>query len=258
MKTAPKKLTAQNPMDRLLEVMAALRDPVNGCPWDNEQTFESIAPYTIEEAYEVADAIERKDVNDLKEELGDLLLQVAFHAQIARDENKFTFDDVANGIADKLIYRHPHVFGDESAQTADDVLVIWNAKKDAEKKNDSAVGGVTLGLPSLLRSQKLQKKAAKSGFEWPDTKAAWAKVEEELNEFKEATDKEHQAEELGDLLFCIVNYARMAGHDAEEILSKTNKKFERRFAAMEKHLGKDLKSSTLDEMLAAWNKGKGA
>jgi len=245
-------------MDRLLEVMAALRDPVNGCPWDNEQTFESIAPYTIEEAYEVADAIERKDVNDLKEELGDLLLQVAFHAQIARDENKFTFDDVANGIADKLIYRHPHVFGDESAQTADDVLVIWNAKKDAEKKNDSAVGGVTLGLPSLLRSQKLQKKAAKSGFEWPDTKAAWAKVEEELNEFKEATDKEHQAEELGDLLFCIVNYARMAGHDAEEILSKTNKKFERRFAAMEKHLGKDLKSSTLDEMLAAWNKGKGA
>ncbi len=258
MKTAPKKLTAQNPMDRLLEVMSALRDPVNGCPWDLEQTFESIAPYTIEEAYEVADAIERNDVNDLKEELGDLLLQVAFHAQIARDEKKFNFDDVANAIADKLIYRHPHVFGNETAQTADDVMVIWNAKKDEEKKNDSAVGGVTLGLPSLLRAQKLQKKAAKSGFEWPNTKAAWVKVEEELNEFKEAADKDHQAEELGDLLFCIVNYARMAGHDAEEILSKTNKKFERRFAAMEKNLGRDLKSFTLDEMLAAWNKGKGA
>lgn len=245
-------------MERLLEVMAALRNPDGGCPWDLEQTFESIAPYTVEEAYEVKDAIERADINDLKEELGDLLLQVVFHAQIATDEKKFNFDDVANGIADKLIYRHPHVFGDESAKTADDVLVIWNAKKDAEKNNESAIDGVTIALPALLRSQKLQKKAAKSGFEWPDTKAAWAKVEEELQEFKDAKTKDHQAEELGDLLFCIVNYARMAGHDAEEILTATNKKFEQRFKAMEKHLVTPLKDSTLDEMLIAWNKGKPA
>ncbi len=255
----PAALTNLRPIDRLLGVMAALRNPDGGCPWDLEQTFESIAPYTIEEAYEVADAIERGDVNDLKEELGDLLLQVAFHAQIATDEKKFNFDDVASAIADKLIYRHPHVFGDQSAATSSDVLTIWNARKDAEKKNESAIDGVTLGLPSLLRAQKLQKKAAKSGFVWKDVDAAWKKVEEELAEFKNAKTKEDQAEELGDLMFCIVNYARMSGHDAEDILSRTNKKFERLFKNMESVLsdkGKTLEQSSLDDMLSAWTEGK--
>ncbi len=260
-KPSPKPAPDQKlkPIDRLLEVMARLRDPNGGCPWDLEQDFKSIAPYTIEEAYEVADAIDRNDVNDLKEELGDLLLQVVFHAQIAQDKKLFTFDDVASAIAEKLIYRHPHVFGDQTAATADDVLTIWNARKDAEKVNDSAIDGVTLGLPSLLRAQKLQKKAAKSNFVWPDAQSAWNKIEEELAEFKDAKTKEHQAEELGDLMFCIVNYARLAGHDAEEVLTATNKKFEKRFKAMEsvlKEQNKELKNSSLDEMLSAWNSGK--
>ena len=253
------KTLQKSGIDKLLEVMARLRDPDGGCPWDLEQNFKTIAPYTIEEAYEVADAIDRNDLNDLKEELGDLLLQVAFHAQMASEENIFNFDDVANGIADKLIYRHPHVFGDKTAATADDVLTIWNERKDAEKTNISAIDGVTLGLPALLRAQKLQKKAAKSGFVWPDAQSAWKKVEEELAEFKDAKTKEHQAEELGDLMFCIVNYARLAGYDAEEILTATNKKFESRFKNMEKNLeskNRKLQSSTLDEMLAAWNEGK--
>lgn len=246
-------------IDRLLAVMKKLRDPDGGCPWDLEQTFATIAPYTIEEAYEVADAVERGDMKDFKEELGDLLLQVVFQSQIAADENLFTFDDVARGIADKLIYRHPHVFGDQSAETADDVLSIWDSRKDAEKKSDSAIDGVTLGLPALLRAQKLQKKAGKAGFVWPNAESAWEKLEEELTEFKAAKDKDHQAEELGDLLFCIVNYARLAGHDAEEILTATNRKFEKRFKAMESVLkdeNKDLKSSSLDDMLNAWRAGK--
>lgn len=252
-------MTAPTNINRLLDVMKKLRDPNGGCPWDLEQDFKSIGPCTIEEAYEVVDAIDRGDFNDLKEELGDLLLQVVFHAQMAAEQNIFTFEDVAGAITDKLIYRHPHVFGDKTAATADDVMEIWNERKDSEKKNESAIDGVTLGLPALLRAQKLQKKAAKAGFEWPDTAAAWAKLEEELAEFKDAKTKEHQAEELGDLLFCIVNYARMAGHDTEEILTATNKKFERRFKAMEKILEKEktpLPDASLDQMLQAWSKGK--
>ena len=246
-------------IDRLLAVMKKLRDPDGGCPWDLEQSFATIAPYTIEEAYEVADAVERGDMKDFKEELGDLLLQVVVQSQIATDENLFTFDEVARGIADKLIYRHPHVFGDESAKTANDVISIWDSRKDAEKQSESAIDGVTLGLPALLRAQKLQKKAGKAGFVWPNAESAWEKLEEELEEFKTAKDKDHQAEELGDLLFCIVNYARLAGHDAEEILTATNKKFEKRFKAMESVLkdeNKDLKSSSLDQMLTAWRAGK--
>lgn len=252
-------MTDQRPIDRLLDIMAALRDPQTGCPWDLEQTYKTIAPYTIEEAYEVADAIDRGNVNDLKEELGDLLLQVVFHAQMAKEENSFAFDDVVTAIADKLVYRHPHVFGDQSAATPDEVLVIWNARKDAEKTQKSAIDGVTLGLPALLRAQKLQKKAGKSGFVWPDTASAWAKVEEELAEFRAAETKEHQAEELGDLLFCIVNYARLAGHDAEEILTQTNRKFENRFKLMEdvlKEKNQQLETSNLDQMLHAWNTAK--
>ncbi len=249
----------ERPIDRLLGIMRALRDPKTGCPWDIEQTFKTIAPYTVEEAYEVADAIERENVNDLKEELGDLLLQIVFHAQMADEENLFAFDDVATALCDKLVHRHPHVFGDESAATSAEVLTIWNDRKDAEKKNDSAIDGVTLGLPALLRAQKLQKKAGKSGFVWPDAASAWAKLEEELQEFKDAKTKEEEADELGDLLFCIVNYARLKGHDAEEILTATNKKFERRFKLMETVLSeqnKTLKDLPLEDMLTAWRAGK--
>lgn len=250
---------SDRPIDRLLAVMAKLRNPDGGCPWDLEQTFKTIAPYTIEEAYEVADAIERNNMADLKEELGDLLLQIVFHAQMASEENLFTFDDVAGALAEKLIYRHPHVFGDAKAATPDEVVKVWDARKNAEKVNDSAIDGVTLGLPALMRAQKLQKKAAKSGFVWPDTDSAWKKVEEELQELREAKDKDHQAEEIGDLLFCIVNYARMSGHDTEEILTAANKKFEKRFKAMEaalKNNNQKLETSSLDQMLQAWTEGK--
>lgn len=264
MSNAPKNVNKPvpsdpRPIDRLLHVMARLRDPDGGCPWDLEQDFSTIAPYTVEEAYEVSDAIARGDMKDLKEELGDLLLQVVFHARMAQEQKLFSFEDVAAAIADKLIYRHPHVFGDEVAANADDVLDIWNARKDAEKVNTSAIDGVTLGLPALLRAQKLQKKAAKARFVWPDTDAAWAKLEEELEELKSAPDKDNEAEEIGDVLFCIVNYARMKGHDAEELLTATNRKFESRFKAMEQRLTAQsltLESATLDQMLSAWKAGK--
>ncbi len=249
----------QSPIDRLLEIMATLRNPVRGCPWDLEQDFKSIAPYAIEEAYEVVDAIDRGSMDDLKEELGDLLLQVVFHAQMASEENLFTFDDIVTALNDKLVYRHSHVFGEDKAANAAEVLTIWNAKKDAEKVNSSAIGGVTLGLPALLRAQKLQKKAAKSGFEWPDTKAALTKLDEELNEFHAAKTPEEEADEIGDVIFCLVNYARMKGYDAEQILTATNKKFESRFKAMEQALkvnGQTLTGASLDELLDAWNIGK--
>lgn len=247
------------PIDRLLQVMAALRDPDHGCPWDLEQDFSSIAPYTIEEAYEVADAIARNNVQDLKEELGDLLLQVVFHARMAEEQNLFTFEDIAGALSKKLVYRHPHVFDDEHASNADEVIKIWNARKESEKENDSAIDGVTLGLPALLRAQKLQKKAAKARFVWSDAQAAWNKLEEELVELKSATDAKNEAEEIGDVLFCIVNYARMKGYDAEAILTATNRKFESRFKAMESRLSVEkltLETASLDQMLAAWSKGK--
>jgi MazG family protein len=251
------------PIDRLLGIMAALRNPNGGCPWDLEQDFKSIAPYTVEEAYEVADAIERGDMKNVKEELGDLLLQIVFHAQMASEQEIFTFDDVATAISDKLIYRHPHVFGDQSAATPDEVVTLWDARKGAEKKHDSAIDGVTVGLPALLRAQKLQKKASKAGFVWKDLDGAWVKVEEELGELRAATIEDpkslHTAEEIGDVLFCLVNYARMAGHDAESILTNTNRKFEKLFKNMEQVLtkeGKSLEQSSLEEMLSAWTKGK--
>jgi MazG family protein len=246
-------------IDRLLAIMAALRHPETGCPWDLEQTFKTIAPYTVEEAYEVADAITRGKMDDLKEELGDLLLQIVFHAHMADEQKLFDFDAVAAALCDKLVSRHPHVFGDQTAANAAEVLTIWNAAKDSEKKNESAIDGVTLGLPALLRAQKLQKKAARARFEWPDAKAAWAKLEEELAELKETQNAADEAEEIGDVLFCLVNYARMKGHSAEDILAATNRKFERRFKAMESNLaakGKTLETATLDDMLAAWASGK--
>lgn len=260
---ARKKLTppgpSAQPMERLLEIMASLRDPDGGCPWDLEQDFSTIAPYTIEEAYEVTDAIARGDMDGLKEELGDLLLQVVFHAQMAKEKGLFDFTAVAAALADKLVYRHPHVFGDVDVKNSADVLSVWDARKDAEKKKESAIDGVTLGLPALLRAQKLQKKAAKTGFVWPDAKAAWQKLEEELQELKAADSKENEAEEIGDVLFCLANYARMKGHAPEDLLAETNKKFERRFRAMEKSVsadGKPLNKLTLAEMLAVWNRTK--
>lgn len=255
----------KTPTDKLVWVMKCLRDPVSGCPWDMVQDFKSILPYTLEEAYEVADAIERDNIDDLQEELGDLLLQVVYHAQMAQERNHFDFNQVATDIADKMISRHPHVFGDTTATTTEDVNIIWEQQKDKEKNtqdNKSALDGVTLGLPALLRAQKLQKKAAKTGFEWPNTSAAFKKLEEEIVEFKEALEtdnKAHQEEELGDMLFCMVNFARMKGLNAEEALRKANNKFVRRFAGMEhdfKTSGTQLSDASLDQMLKTWSMQK--
>lgn len=251
-------------IEKLKWVMACLRDPENGCPWDKEQDFKSIIKYTIEEAYEVADAIENEDMDELKEELGDLLLQVIYYTQMASEDAIFDFDQVAQGVADKMISRHPHVFSDgtanaASAQNADDVKEIWEQQKDKEKKQQGALGGVTKGLPALLRAHKLQKKAAKTGFEWPTTQGAFEKVEEEIQEFKAAETKEHQEEEFGDLLFALVNYGRMEGLNAEEALRKANKKFMARFAGMEadcKNNDTDFSTLTLEDMLALWEKQK--
>jgi MazG family protein len=246
-------------IEKLKWVMACLRDPINGCPWDKEQDFKSILKYTIEEAYEVADAIENEDMDELKDELGDLLLQVIYYTQMSAEQNGFTFDDVAKGVADKMISRHPHVFGDKDALSAADVNEIWDAQKDKEQQSGGALDHVTKGLPALLRAQKLQKKAAKTGFEWPTSDAAFLKIEEEIAEFKEAKTLEHREEELGDLLFCLVNYARMQGLDAEEALRKANKKFVTRFKGMEADCTKDetdFSSLSLEEMLALWEKQK--
>lgn len=251
------------PMEKLLWVMARLRDPAGGCPWDLEQNFKSIAPYTIEEAYEVADAIDRGDMKDLKEELGDLLLQSVYHAQMAAEQDLFHFDDVAGAVADKMIARHPHVFGDATAANADDVTGIWDAQKAKEKPESADIfATVTKGLPALLRAQKLQKKAAKEGFTWADSKAAWVKAQEEFLEAREALDsgdKNAIAEELGDLLFCLVNVARLEGLDAEEIMRECNGKFINNYNVMKDYLkvkNKDISTLNLDEMIAAWKASK--
>lgn len=248
-----------SPIDKLKWVMARLRDPATGCPWDKEQDFKSIVKYTIEEAYEVADAIENEDMDELKEELGDLLLQVIYYTQMATEEKLFDFDEVADAVAEKMISRHPHVFGDQNADTSDDVMDIWEQQKDKEKGTSGALDNVTKGLPSLLRAQKLQKKAAKAGYEWKNSADAFIKLEEEIIEFKEATTPDHKEEELGDLLFCLVNYARMEGLDAEEALRKANKKFVKRFKGMEADCAQDnkeFKDLSLDEMLSLWKKQK--
>lgn len=247
------------PIEKLKWVMACLRDPENGCPWDKEQDFRSIVKYTIEEAYEVADAIENDDMAELKEELGDLLLQVIYYTQMATEENLFSFDDVAGDVADKMISRHPHVFGDENAATADDVTEIWDKQKDKEKEKKGALDGVAKGLPALLRAQKLQKKAEKVGYVWSSPEDAFKKLEEEIQEFKEATNQKDKEEEFGDLLYCLVNYGRMQGLNAEEALRKANKKFVTRFEGMEADCARDnieFSSLSLDEMLALWNKQK--
>ena len=252
----------QHPIDRLIAVMRALRDPENGCPWDIEQNFKTIAPYTIEEAYEVAEAIGNEDMENLREELGDLLLQPIYHAQMAAEAKEFDIYDVINDITDKMIYRHPHVFGDQNAQSPDDVNAIWDERKSHEKGKNaqkSALDGVPKALPAALRAQKLQKKAAKTGFEWAGTDDVLEKLVEELGELKEAETQEHKLEEFGDILFVVVNYGRMLGLNAEEALRQCNTKFEKRFKGLEgdfKVKNKPLNEATLEEMLAAWNNQK--
>ncbi|MEM6812400.1 MAG: nucleoside triphosphate pyrophosphohydrolase [Pseudomonadota bacterium] len=247
-------------IQKLIDVMAALRNPKSGCPWDLEQTYQTIMPHTLEEAYEVADAIEREDMSDLKDELGDLLFQVIYYAQIASEDGYFTFEDIAKDSAQKMISRHPHVFGDQNAKNAEDVNDIWDQQKDKEKK-ESGISSVTKGLPALLRAHKIQKKAAKVGYEWPSSSLAFDKLKEEIQEFEEASTLEHKEEELGDLLFCIVNYARMEGINSEEALRKANDKFIKRFSQMETLIKKDHKSMSdlnVDEMLDYWKIVKAA
>ena len=242
----------QSPIDRLLGVMARLRDPDGGCEWDLAQDFATIAPYTIEEAYEVADAIDGGDPAAICDELGDLLLQVVFHSQIATDKGLFGFDDVATAISDKMERRHPHIFGD--AKTGD-VRDQWEAIKAAERASDgpkSALDGVALSLPALLRSQKLQGRAARVGFDWPDADGPRAKIAEELAEVVAAPDDAARAEEIGDLLFAVVNYARHLGVDAEGALRAANDKFARRFQAVERLAGPAIADLSLDTLEAHW------
>ncbi len=262
---------AERPIDRLLAIMAALRTPGTGCPWDLAQDFASIAPYTIEEAYEVADAIERGDRDDLKGELGDLLFQTVFHARMAEEAGDFSFDDVASAIADKMESRHPHVFGTQDGIDSPGAQTLnWEnqkareraAKAASEGRAPSALDGVALGLPALTRAEKIQKRAARVGFDWSATPPVVAKVHEELAELEaeiSSGDTARQAEELGDLLFAIANMARHLGHDPEEALRRATTKFERRFHAVEAAIqaeGRDIADATLGEMDAHWNRVK--
>lgn len=238
-------------LERLVAIMRRLRDPERGCSWDLQQNFATIAPYTIEEAYEVADAIERGDMAELADELGDLQLQVIFHSQMAEELGLFTLDDVIARICDKLERRHPHIFGD-SAETPG-----WDAIKAAERKSnpdESALAGVASALPSLDRAAKLQRRAARTGFDWQDPSGPRAKIDEELSELDRETDRERQEDELGDLLFTVVNFARHLNIDPEEALRKANRKFEKRFRSIEKALG--FEAMSLEEKEALWRDAK--
>lgn len=252
-------------MPRLLEVMRRLRDPDTGCPWDIVQTFATIAPYTIEEAYEVADAIERETWDELEAELGDLLLQVVYHGAIGQDAGHFDFDSIAVRITDKMIERHPHVFADQNRdKTADQQSVDWESAKAAEraaKGTSGVLDDVALALPALMRAIKLQKRAARVGFDWPDATHVLRKLTEEATELVEATDAAHQKEEFGDLLFVMVNLGRHLGVDAEEALRDANAKFTRRFRHIETALsdqGRTPSDSTLEEMDQLWDEAKAA
>jgi len=254
-----------NSIEKLLVIMSQLRDKDDGCEWDKEQTFKSIAPYTIEEAYEVADAIEREDISDLKEELGDLLLQVVFLSQIAKEEALFSFDDVAKTISEKLVRRHPFVFSDKKNHSLDEQINQWEETKQKErsKKNQGGIlEGIAKNLPSLQRSQKIQKRVSSVGFDWPDTKGVFKKIKEELRELEEAVESENIEsiqEEIGDLHMIITNLSEKLGIDSEEALRKSNVKFEKRFNYIEKELGKDnIKVSEMDlnELNALWDDSK--
>lgn len=250
-------------MPRLREIMRRLRDQNSGCPWDLEQTFATIAPYTIEEAYEVADAIERKEWDELKGELGDLLFQSVFHAQMAEEAGLFTFDEVADGMSDKMVARHPHVFGDESRDKSPEQQTRdWETIKAAERAEKAETGvldGVALGLPALLRAVKLQKRAARVGFDWPTTDEVMDKLREEMDELREAEDDDHRFEEFGDLLFVMANLGRHMGIDPEAALRAANGKFTRRFRSIEAALAKDGRrpeDSNLEEMDRLWDAAK--
>ncbi|MFL6550051.1 MAG: nucleoside triphosphate pyrophosphohydrolase [Povalibacter sp.] len=252
-------------IDRLLNLMATLRDPQNGCPWDVKQTFATIAPYTIEEAYEVADAIERNDLADLRGELGDLLFQVVFHSQMAREQNAFSFDDVVDAICDKMERRHPHVFGDAKIENAEAQTIAWEELKQRERTQarKGVLDDVPVGLPALTRANKLGKRAAQVGFEWADVTGALDKVQEEVeelrNELGSGIDKNRTEREIGDLLFSLVNVCRYLQIDPENALRLTNGKFERRFRYIEDQLaatGRSPQESTLTEMDALWDEAK--
>ena len=270
-------MTPSRDISRLLEIMAALRTPVTGCPWDLEQDFATIAPYTIEEAYEVADAITRGDFDDLREELGDLLLQVVYHARMAEEQNAFAFGDVVEAITRKMIRRHPHVFADKDGNIAPaGVKSAWERIKAEEKAERAArrppeetthkslLSGVKAGQPALTRAMELQRKASTVGFDWNDPRAVLSKIREEADEIEAALDNgnaEELAAETGDLLFALVNLARHVGADPETTLRGTNAKFERRFAYIERALaakGRSLDDASLAEMDALWNEAKGA
>ena len=276
MSNAPKSTAEKLPadaMERLLAVMRQLRNPDGGCPWDLEQSFATIAPYTIEEAYEVADAIERQDIAALKDELGDLLLQVVFHAQMAREAGTFDFEAVAAAITEKMIRRHPHVFGDVTIETADAQTVAWEdhkeherrAKASAEGRAASVLDGVAAGLPALMRAIKLQRRAARVGFDWPHARGVLVKIHEELTEIKSEMDADGPPErirdEMGDLLFAVVNLARHLDIDPEASLRHANAKFERRFRQVEARLtatGRSAAEAGLDALEAIWQQVKAA
>jgi nucleoside triphosphate diphosphatase len=268
-------MTPSRDIARLLEIMAQLRNPNGGCPWDLEQDFSTIAPYTIEEAFEVADAIARGDLDDLRDELGDLLLQVVFHARMAEEQHAFSFGDVVEAITRKMIRRHPHVFADADGQlTPADVKGAWERIKAEEKAERAArrpqgevphtslLSGVKAGLPALTRAMELQRKASSVGFDWNDPRAVLQKIREEADEIEAALDggdADHLADETGDLLFALVNLARHIDADPEMALRRTNAKFERRFAYIERALraqGRSLEGTSLEEMDALWNEAK--
>ncbi len=260
-------MTVPSPIDRLLSIMAALRTPETGCPWDLEQSFATIAPYTIEEAYEVADAIAQGNLVSLKEELGDLLFQVVFHARMAEEQGAFDFNDVVQGLSDKMEARHPHVFGTHAIETAEQQTQNWEAmkaKERAAKRADdpSLLADIPLALPALMRAEKLTKRAARVGFDWPSLNEVFEKLTEEIGETQEAIaegDQAHIEEEIGDVLFVLANLARKAKIDPEVALRSANAKFERRFRWIEEALqrdGKTPETSSLEEMDGLWNLAK--
>ncbi|MEQ9488421.1 MAG: nucleoside triphosphate pyrophosphohydrolase [Alphaproteobacteria bacterium] len=265
-------MTGTGQIDRLLGIMAALRDKDCGCPWDIEQTFATIAPYTIEEAYEVADAIARDDLPDLKDELGDLLLQVVFHARMAEELGEFDFDAVAGTISDKMIRRHPHVFSSGDADTPDAVKTSWETIKAAERAEKrssdtptSALDGVAMALPALTRAEKLSKRAARVGFEWPAISMVFDDIREELDELEaeigETSDPDRLEDEMGDLLFCIANLARTLKVDPEAALRRTNAKFTRRFHFVEERVaatGGAVEEADLEVLDRYWDQAKDA
>jgi ATP diphosphatase len=269
-------MTPSRDIHRLIEIMAALRHPVTGCPWDKEQNFSTIAPYTIEEAHEVADAIARKDLSDLREELGDLLLQVAYHARMAEEQGAFAFGDVVEAITTKLIRRHPHVFGDEDARAAGAAKGFWEKIKAEEKRERAdrrpdggtragVLDGVPAGMPPMARALKLQAKASTVGFDWNDPKAVLAKLREETDEIaaeidRSPTEPDRLEDEIGDLLFAVANLARHLKIDPDQALRRTNAKFIERFGRIEAALaavGRTPAEASLDEMEELWQKAKG-